>query len=204
MIAIDTTALPSIVSGKTTLAYIFLQDRTGATTVYVQNVYYGETESGEDGGNTDEPVSVTNVADFSKYTYSAGTQAIVYGAIPTTVQDETHTGEALKADFTAQWTSITIKLSETASMSDGKVVYLSIYTENAIQIGVKFAQDNATDFVCDGTNIDLQAGWNLIAIDTTALPNVVSGKTTLGYIFLQDRTGATTVYIQNVYYGEAE
>ena len=206
LIAIDTTALPSIVSGKTTLAYIFLQDRTGATTVYIQNVYYGETESGEDGGNTDDgdTNTIVNVADFSNYTYSAGTQAIVYGAIPTTVQDETHTGEALKADFTAQWTSITIKLSETASMSDGKVVYLSIYTENAIQIGVKFAQDNATDFVCDGTNIDLQAGWNLIAIDTTALPNVVSGKTTLAYIFLQNRTGATTVYIQNVYYGETE
>ena len=206
LIAIDTTALPNVVSGKTTLAYIFLQDRTGATTVYIQNVYYGETESGEDGGNTDDDDTntIVNVADFSKYTYSAGTQAIVYGGIPESIQDETHKGEALKAEFTAKWTSITIELSETSLLTDGKVVYLSIYTENAIQIGVKFAQDNATDFVCDGTNIDLQAGWNLIAIDTTALPNVVSGKTTLAYIFLQDRTGATTVYIQNVYYGEAE
>lgn len=128
----------------------------------------------------------------------------MYGAIPATIQDATHTGDALKASFTAQWTSITIELSETALIADGKVVYVSIYTENAIQIGVKFAQDNPTDFVCDGTNIDLQAGWNLIAIDTTALKNAVDGKTTLGYIFLQDRTGATTVYIQNVYYGEAE
>ena len=67
-----------------------------------------------------------------------------------------------------------------------------------MEIGFKFAQDSPDDWIADSYNKSLTAGWNLVEIDTSNLTNMVSGKTAIKYIFLQNRTGTGVAYLEGV------
>ena len=202
LIEVNTGALNNLVSGKTSIGYVYIQSFTSTTaTVYIHSIYYDEP-SGDSG--SDEPTNANNLLDYSNYTYSSGTNGIATVQLDD-IKDENHIGDAIKANFTAQWTSICIVFKESVALSNDKIVKVSIYTTESIELGVKFAQDDSTDYVCDGTNLALSAGWNMLEINMADLPNLRGEKTEINYIFLQLRTTVpTTIYIHNVYCDTAQ
>ena len=164
----------------------FTFHRDYATMMYVDSITFVEGVAEIKPQNI---VTLTSAADSSNTTLSSI-------PMPEELKDATHLGGNVgKLLFGAQWSNITLSLTETVSI--GTKIYVSIYAESAVEIGFKLAQDS--DWVADSNNKDLVAGWNLVEIDTSNLPNAVSGKTAINYIFLQSRTGPAVVYLESVY-----
>lgn len=197
LIEVNTTYLKNFVSGKTSIGYVYIQSFTSTTaTVYIHSIYFDEPS--EDPAS-DKSTNANNLLDYSNYTYSTSTNEIATVQLDD-IKDENHIGDAIKANFTAQWASICVGFKESVALSNDKIVKIIIYTTKAIELGVKFAQNDSTDYVCDGTNLVLSAGWNMLEINMADLPNLRGEKTEINYIFLQLRTNVpTTIYIHNVY-----
>ena len=143
-------------------------------------------------------VKPQNIATLDGYAAYSNISNFSFNAMPEELKAGSLLGgDAAKWTFNAQWANVTFKLTETVSI--GAKVYVSIYTDSAIEIGFKFAQDSNSDWVASSSNKTLVAGWNLVEIDTSNLSEMVSGKTAINYIHLQNRTGHAVVYLESVY-----
>ena len=175
-------------SEKITKLDSFTIHRNYATMIYVDSITFVEGVA---------EVKPKNIATLNSAAASQ-TTTLNSIAMPDELKDETHLGgNVAELSFTAKWSSITLSLTEIVSV--GGKIYVSIYAKTTMEMGFKFAQDSASDMIADSYNVQLTAGWNLVEIDTSNLPNFKSEKTAINYVVLQQRTGSGVAYLESVY-----
>lgn len=175
-------------SEKITKLDSFTIHRNYATMIYVDSITFVEGVA---------EVKPKNIATLTSAAASQ-TTTLKSIAMPDELKDETHLGgNVAELSFTAKWSSITLSLTEIVSV--GGKIYVSIYAKTTMEMGFKFAQDSAGDAIADSYNVQLTAGWNLVEIDTSNLPNFKSEKTAINYVVLQQRTGSGVAYLESVY-----
>ena len=192
--------------------YILVGQPTGATTVYVDNVYfYG------DGGNVaTEPTvaaptpteDAANVISLFSDTYtdvSVDTWRTDWSAA--TLEDVSVAGNATKKYSNLDFVGIET-VSNTVDASEMTTFHLDVWSADYTVFGIKlvdFGADGAFgggDDVEHQINYDMpqQGGWQSLDIPLSDFTGLTTRSHVAQYILVGQPSGATTVYIDNVYF----